>query len=463
LLNLIRRMLMKKKVIFWLSCFIVFVSMTAYAGPWSGGGSGSGAGTITDADSDGAADLANYLKSVATTGKISITGPAAGSTRAKTLRDADDTILELGGSYTPTGTWVWTSATVTWPTNLATFNGIALSTDMQALLGSANYATARTNLGLAIGTNVQAYSTILAGLAGVTPVKNGIFGYNNDETLGLYANHSHDDSTAQFYHFESNAACTAASTPWACCSGAGAGTCDKGTARISTNSVTSGKVAKIEPVCTGDCTLTTESYGAGTYTFVDKTSTQTLTGKTYTVSNTEFVPVAWMIDGAAKPADIATTDLGTRQVKTRKFQADTADQDLEMFWQAPVDIVDGDGGTAGFQVKWRPIFVITEATAPASGEGVAFALQSCSVGSGDAGDCTVGTASVIADADLDAHVQYDIVYGDWTVMTVTDGAAGEAWMMKLYRDQDNAIDDYVQPVGLIGIEIKYVKNMTNGY
>jgi hypothetical protein len=133
-------MLMKKKVIFWLSCFIVFIGMTAYAGPWYGGGSGSS--TINDADADGAADLANYLKSVATSGKISITGPAAGSTRAKTLRDADDTILELGGSYTPTGTWVWTSATGTWPTFNQNTTGTAanLSAVLSPTLGGTGVA-----------------------------------------------------------------------------------------------------------------------------------------------------------------------------------------------------------------------------------------------------------------------------------------------------------------------------------
>lgn len=180
------------------------------------------------------------------------------------------------------------------------------------------------------------------------------------------------------------------------------------------------------------------------------------------VTRTEFIPIGWMIDGAAAPAALATTDLGTRQVKTRSFQGDTADQDLEMFWQAPNDIVDGDAA-AGFQVKWRPIFVITSATTPAAGEGVAFALQSCSSGNGDTGDCTVGTASVIADADLDAHVQFDVVYGGWTEMTVTDGVASEAWFMKLYRDQDNAIDDYAQPIGLIGIELKYQTKPLNDY
>jgi len=59
---------------------------------------------------------AGSLKSTATTGLMTITGPGTGATRVKTVRDADDTVLELGGSYTPTGTWVWTSATATWPT-----------------------------------------------------------------------------------------------------------------------------------------------------------------------------------------------------------------------------------------------------------------------------------------------------------------------------------------------------------
>ena len=40
------------------------------------------------------------LKSNATTGVMQITGPAAGTTRVKTIRDANDTIVELGGGGT---------------------------------------------------------------------------------------------------------------------------------------------------------------------------------------------------------------------------------------------------------------------------------------------------------------------------------------------------------------------------
>jgi hypothetical protein len=55
------------------------------------------------------------------------------SNRAKTVRDAADTVLELGGSYTPTGTWNWTSASVTWPTfNQATTGNAATATALQS-------------------------------------------------------------------------------------------------------------------------------------------------------------------------------------------------------------------------------------------------------------------------------------------------------------------------------------------
>ncbi|MCK9281959.1 MAG: hypothetical protein M0P71_15145 [Melioribacteraceae bacterium] len=51
-------------------------------------------------------------------GLMSFTG-LEGTNRIKTVRDAADTILELGGSYTPTGTWNWSS--VTW-SNVPTLN-----------------------------------------------------------------------------------------------------------------------------------------------------------------------------------------------------------------------------------------------------------------------------------------------------------------------------------------------------
>ena len=87
---------------------------------------------------------AGSLKSPATTGVTTITGPAAGSTRAKTVRDADDTILELGGTYTPSGTWVWTTATVTWPTFNQNTSGTAANVSGTPALPNGTTATTQT-------------------------------------------------------------------------------------------------------------------------------------------------------------------------------------------------------------------------------------------------------------------------------------------------------------------------------
>lgn len=62
---------------------------------------------------DGTAALAQIIASTfggTGNGFTKFSGPTS-SEKTKTLRDASDTILELGGSYTPTGTWTWTSAT----------------------------------------------------------------------------------------------------------------------------------------------------------------------------------------------------------------------------------------------------------------------------------------------------------------------------------------------------------------
>lgn len=74
------------------------------------------------------------------TGLLTFTGLTS-TNRAKTVRNAADTILELGGSYTPTGTWVWTTASVTWPTFNQNTTGSSASC-------TGNAATVTTNANL---------------------------------------------------------------------------------------------------------------------------------------------------------------------------------------------------------------------------------------------------------------------------------------------------------------------------
>lgn len=78
------------------------------------------------------------------TGLLTFTGLTS-TNRAKTLRDAADTILELGGSYTPTGTWNWTSATVTWPTFNQNTTGSAASLSISGQTGLLTFTGLASN------------------------------------------------------------------------------------------------------------------------------------------------------------------------------------------------------------------------------------------------------------------------------------------------------------------------------
>lgn len=115
-----------------------------------------------DGVASGGTSVAGSLKSTATTGKMTITGPAAGTTRAKTVRDANDTVLELGGNYTPSGTWNWGTATVTWPTFNQNTTGTAANLSGTPALPNGTTVTTQP-----AGTN----NTTVATTAYVDPLK----------------------------------------------------------------------------------------------------------------------------------------------------------------------------------------------------------------------------------------------------------------------------------------------------
>lgn len=162
------------------------------------------------------------------------------------------------------------------------------------------------------------------------------------------------------------------------------------------------------------------------------------------IVKTEYIPVAYMEDGAAAPAT-ASVWADTRKARVREFAAD-ADDDVEIHWLAPDDYVSG--------IKFRAIGFVTNATAPANTETVIFNLAGCSVGNSDDGGCTLGTgvtSTFTADA---TYAQNDRWSSAWSsAITVTNITAGESVMLKLFRDVD---DTYGQAIGLAGIEIKYI-------
>ena len=140
------------------------LAINALAGATTAGQYLRGNGTNIVMSAIQAADVPTLNQS--TTGSaasVSVTGQTGlltflgltSTNRAKTVRDAADTILELGGSYTPTGTWNWTTATATWPTFNQNTTGTAAN-----VTGTVAIANGGTG-----ATTQQAAMTALAGAA----------------------------------------------------------------------------------------------------------------------------------------------------------------------------------------------------------------------------------------------------------------------------------------------------------
>ena len=114
---------------------------------------------------------------------------------------------------------------------------------------------------------------------------------------------------------------------------------------------------------------------------------------------------------------------------------------------------------SGSVVQYRVQYLVTAATGP-SAEGVAFGLSGVSLGDNDATNGAKGTAVVVTDESTTA-AQHDILITGWSGdVTITGLAAGEIAELNLLRDHDDAADDYAQVVGVLAVEIRYVKNVT---
>jgi hypothetical protein len=160
---------------------------------------------------------AGSLKSTTTTGLMTVTGMGTGTTRAKTVRDANDTFLELGGSYTPTGTWNWQTAVVSWPTFNQNTSGSSAS-----CTGNSATATllqnARTINGVSFdgSANVSVPSNITPGTSGNLMISNGTVWTSsapptwNQNTSGVAAKATILETTRAIYgnNFNGSAALT---------------------------------------------------------------------------------------------------------------------------------------------------------------------------------------------------------------------------------------------------------------
>jgi hypothetical protein len=149
----------------------------------------------------------------------------AGVTRAKTVRDANDTLLELGGSYTPSGTWTFS-------------NSISSTCTYSAALGAGNiYLNSATGNRIdfaSVGVAPPAYTTRSAGTKIV--LWPGITGGSVDYALGVDTNCLWFSTYSSTYYFKWYAGTTNVMQ----LSGTGVLTLANGTAALPTITSTTG-------------------------------------------------------------------------------------------------------------------------------------------------------------------------------------------------------------------------------
>lgn len=164
----------------------------------------------------------------------------------------------------------------------------------------------------------------------------------------------------------------------------------------------------------------------------------------------DVLPIAWAADGSSAPD--ALDDRSTRAPYQYRTFASDSSEDVNYVWFVPSDL-------SGSVVQYRVKYLVTNATGP-SAEGVAFGLSGVSLGDNDATNGAKGTAVVITDESITA-AQHDILITGWSGdVTITNLAAGEIAELNLLRDHDDAADDYAQVVGVLAVEIRYVRNVT---
>lgn len=162
------------------------------------------------------------------------------------------------------------------------------------------------------------------------------------------------------------------------------------------------------------------------------------------------IPIAWCADGSSPPD--ALDDRTTRPPYQYRTFSTSADEDVNCVWFVPSDL-------SGSTVQYRVKYLVTNATGPSASEGVAFGLSGVSIGDNDATNAAKGTVVVVTDDELNA-AQWDVLITGWSGdVTITNLAAGEVAELALIRDVSDAVDDYGQVVGVLAIEIRYVKNV----
>jgi len=365
-----------------------------------------------------------------------------------------------------------TSAANTIPyfTGSGTAGIISSSANMISLLGSADYATARTNLSLVPGTDVQAYSATLLSLAGLTETNGGIpYGTADNAYAWLAAG---AQGTLLMGNGAGPPSWLGAGTAGYFLIGAGAAdpvwTTQPTLTSLEGLTFTNGDIIYASGADTlvvldsGTANYVLQANGAAAPTWVEldvsKDPSPQLGGNLdlntheITIKDVDYLPIGYADDGTVAPAAAAAIS-STNKVKGRAFDG-AANEDVYFTWQVPFDFT-------GSSVTFSVVCWVSNGTAPANGEIVAFSLSGASIGNSDllsTAQSGTQTSSLTADATYAQYDRLETAYS--SAMTITGLAAGETVIFLLTR-LATTTDTYAQDFDVAGINIKYSRALTN--
>lgn len=278
--------------------------------------------------------------------------------------------------------------------------------------GSANASDARTALGLAVGSDIQAFDADLSTFAGLAKTDNNLIVANGSTWILTELPSCSNATTSKLLY---NATTRAFS-------------------------------------CGTDTDTDTGITASSTDTLTNKTLDAEGTGNAVTLSFTLSMPFAgcsgatagtiWDIPSSG--AMVPTCTLGTNSIQGYGAFADGSSLSAQYTWLIPSDW----SGALDFRGKW-----FTSAT---SGDAV-FQIQTSCVADGETNDPSFNTASTVTDTAKGTTLQMN----DFAIngVTTTGCAAGELMHIKFLRDSAHASDSLAATANVIGLEMKYRRAM----
>lgn len=311
--------------------------------------------------------------------------------------------------------------------------------------GASDASTARTNLGLAIGSDVQAYNARLADVAGATYAQGDILYHNGTNLVNLGYGTSG-------YFLKTQG--VGANPVWASIPGGGdllstnnlSDLVSATTARTNLG-VGTGDSPQFTAVNVGhasDTTVTRVSAGVIAVEGVNVLTTATgiAQGKT-----TIWIPAAAMLTRTTNGAAAGTVELSTNKIMIKSLDFDTTTQEFAQFsvwfpksWNL---------GTVTFQ----PCF--SQLTTAAGG--VVFGLAGVAVSDGDAIDAALGTAQTSTKTAGTANLEYQGPESSAITIAGTP-AAGDRVIFQINRTVSDGSDTLAQDARLHGVRLFYTTN-----